>query len=123
MGLEAGHQRGTVAAAVAFGTVCLHLESLYITQMLGSLGFSHKVSRKWLLLSNLWLTRGDSRKPRDLDVQSVQTLTIVVLLLSAPQVSSFIHLFISLLFIKPLRSRRWGHREQDIGLCPLEMMF
>lgn len=123
MGLEAGHQHGTLAAAVALGTVRLHLESVYITQMLGSLGSSHKVSRTWLLLSNLWLNQGGSRNPRDLDVQSVQTLTIVVLLLSAPRVSSFIHLFISLLFTKHLRSGRWGHNEQDIGLCPLEMIF
>lgn len=57
MGLEAGHQRGTIAAAVALGTVSLHLESPYITQMLGSFvdPLAHKASRTWFLLSNLWL--------------------------------------------------------------------
>lgn len=93
MGLQAGHQHGTVAALAALGTMCLRPGSLYITQMLGSVGSSHKVSRTWLLLSNLWLNQGGSRKPRDLDVQSVQTLIIAVLLLSVPRASSFIHSF------------------------------
>lgn len=109
LGLEAGHQHGTTAVLVALGTVCLHLESLYITQMLGSMGSSHKVSRAWLLLSHLWLNQGGNRRPRDLDLESVQTLIIVILLLSALWASSFIHsfTFFYLLSIPPLCQKRF----------------